>query len=632
MGRGSFDRYLSYAGATLGRRFDAGAQVLNVMNPAFAGGARGDGLTDDTAALQAALDAAAKAEVGPATTGGVVYLPPQSTYKVVGPLRLPSNATLQGAGRSSVIKMAAGTNTRLLKNANASDTNIRIRDLTLDGNRANVTPDQAGAGTSTIWMESVTGLWIEDCWLLDSALVGIQTNNCSDVFLLRNWIDHPIKFGIFVGTDSGTSTNVQLVGNTVKRSGRHGIVVDGGYGSQGSVSHVLVADNYIETSSASPDWETLSGVTGGGIGIDVEEGVEAVRILGNTCTDNANWQISVIAGQHDWPVLYATVADNTVSGGTLEGFRIDQARSLTLGGNTSNGNGREGYYLSSCSGVTMRGNVAAFNGLSGWRVTDCAHVAAEGNVARSNGRNGLTIGAVIGDTSLRMASLSGKSWTAGDSLTIAGESGLTISGTPAVQLDGTYIVGLSAGLVANHAVGITVTNSTRSNSALLHFKPSYMGFYLESTGAATLADLTLNGNACFDDDASQTQAYGFYCFSNGGDAARVRIRGNDVRNNASAGISWTSSADVLAWDNQGFATEAVSAGTETISNPATSVVVTHGLDRTPHASEINIAPTNNWTGCKAWWISASGATTFTLSVDTAPAVSMTFQWEILVRH
>jgi len=57
-------------------------------------GAKADGATDDTAALQQALDTAAK-------TGGTLYLPP-GRYLVKGSLRVPPNVTVQGAMESPV--------------------------------------------------------------------------------------------------------------------------------------------------------------------------------------------------------------------------------------------------------------------------------------------------------------------------------------------------------------------------------------------------------------------------------------------------------------------------------------------------------------------------------------------------
>jgi polygalacturonase len=69
-------------------------------------GAVGDGITDDTIAIQAALDAAATAG------GGVVYLP-AATY-VVSNLTLDTNVTLCGAGWATVLQAKAGTNGYLI--------------------------------------------------------------------------------------------------------------------------------------------------------------------------------------------------------------------------------------------------------------------------------------------------------------------------------------------------------------------------------------------------------------------------------------------------------------------------------------------------------------------------------------
>jgi len=69
-------------------------------------GAAGDGATDDTTAIQDAIDAA-EAEGSGTYNGAVVYLP-QGTYKITTALALPQGVTLQGAGNySTSIEVAA---------------------------------------------------------------------------------------------------------------------------------------------------------------------------------------------------------------------------------------------------------------------------------------------------------------------------------------------------------------------------------------------------------------------------------------------------------------------------------------------------------------------------------------------
>ena len=61
--------------------------ILNVRNTAYAGGAKGDGSTDDTAAIQAALNAA--------TAGQIVYLP-KATYLFSSVLTIPDGVGMAG--------------------------------------------------------------------------------------------------------------------------------------------------------------------------------------------------------------------------------------------------------------------------------------------------------------------------------------------------------------------------------------------------------------------------------------------------------------------------------------------------------------------------------------------------------
>ncbi len=69
-----------------------GGNVVEGVFDAKAYGAKGDAVTDDTAAIQKAMDSAAK-------TGGVVYLPP-AKYLVSGSLKVPVGVHVKGAAAS----------------------------------------------------------------------------------------------------------------------------------------------------------------------------------------------------------------------------------------------------------------------------------------------------------------------------------------------------------------------------------------------------------------------------------------------------------------------------------------------------------------------------------------------------
>ena len=94
-------------------------------DPAY--GATGDGVTDDTTALQAAVNAASAAQ-------STLYLP-AGTYIVSAPLVLPvgDGLAIAGSGWGTSIKLKAAANCFIFR-MQAADTRITLRDLTLDGN------------------------------------------------------------------------------------------------------------------------------------------------------------------------------------------------------------------------------------------------------------------------------------------------------------------------------------------------------------------------------------------------------------------------------------------------------------------------------------------------------------------
>lgn len=126
---------VGYAGRTV-------RQFLNDLANVRRFGAVGDGIADDTAAIQAAIDFAA-------TKGGAVYFP-DGTYKLtlrlaqsgggVIALSLPSKVELIGASQNgAVLKLAnnqigPGTFLRIIS-TNGRSNRCVIRNLTIDGNR-----------------------------------------------------------------------------------------------------------------------------------------------------------------------------------------------------------------------------------------------------------------------------------------------------------------------------------------------------------------------------------------------------------------------------------------------------------------------------------------------------------------
>jgi parallel beta-helix repeat protein len=106
--------------------------IINVKDAPF--NAKGDGIKDDTSAIQNAVNASK------AKGGGIVFFP-EGTY-VSNNIKLPSGVTLQGSGRGvTTIKLRnnATVYATLIESADYTTGafNLSIFDLTLDGNKSN---------------------------------------------------------------------------------------------------------------------------------------------------------------------------------------------------------------------------------------------------------------------------------------------------------------------------------------------------------------------------------------------------------------------------------------------------------------------------------------------------------------
>lgn len=146
-----FVRYMGLTGAT--------APSIQVIRDVGGKGATGDGATDDTAAIQAAIDDC------PAS-GGIVLIPP-GTYVISG-ISLPgtdgsrSNMTLLGFGAASVLKAknSFGAGTSILQLG--VTTGNKVLNLTIDGNRANQGNDTVGINMYRSSQSHVIGVTIKN--------------------------------------------------------------------------------------------------------------------------------------------------------------------------------------------------------------------------------------------------------------------------------------------------------------------------------------------------------------------------------------------------------------------------------------------------------------------------------------
>lgn len=218
---------------------DLQAQISGIARSVRDFGAVGDGIANDTAAVQAAINA-----------GGVTYFPP-GTYDVT-TLTLPSGAVLRGLGRTgttaspagqrATLRLRNGTNAALISGPSGIS-NVTIENLNFDGNKANNASGDiinlaSGAAQDTAWH-------ITDCYLDNSANDGIFIGTGRQaVQIMRTWVYRSDNNGIVVnGSDAHISnsliglsgSNAIYIGASVQHitdcdiwsSSAHGVVVDG---------------------------------------------------------------------------------------------------------------------------------------------------------------------------------------------------------------------------------------------------------------------------------------------------------------------------------------------------------------------------------------------------------------------
>ena len=225
-------------------------------------GAIGDGTTNDTSAVQAALTAVQ-------TTGGTLYFP-TGTYLIDSLGVTSSNVTLRGAGMFKSILLNSQTTGLSFVYIQAS--NVEVCDLQIDGAFAN---QSANTGTALILaLNPTTGkaqnISVHDCLVKAAGFDAIGAFN-----IIRSKIQNNIVYGYF---DSGIDivdgcTDVLVDGNSIINTGKYGIYVETNDNVTYNNNNNIVINGNTITQLAAP--------SGTGIGIGIGNHVDNIQISNN---------------------------------------------------------------------------------------------------------------------------------------------------------------------------------------------------------------------------------------------------------------------------------------------------------------------------------------------------------------
>jgi parallel beta-helix repeat protein len=366
-------------------------------------GAVGDGATDDTAAIQAAIN-----------TAVMVIFPAGYTFKVSATLSVPSNRTLYMYG--AVISLAANVNNHVFKLADGAS-NVTFLGGEINGNKSG--PNAGGHGIAT--GVTATKLRIVDVAVHDCGAYGIYTagaqasptqdliirgcrlyNNGGAGIALDNYTD---GFSITGNTSFsnggwgigaiGVMTNGTISGNTAESNGPN---------ADNFTGYNYLNDNVTISGNASKSSKN-NGMHFGGSNIvycgNTDEGAAFYGIV-HFGSDGTNVQSTsgvVMSGNHVkscggagiWlqKVTSGSLAGNTIDNAGTHGLEIDTGSNLAITGNTFANSLVHGMRVDTCSALTITGNVVYHSAAQGIDLVNTTVSTVSGNTSTGNTNYGI---------------------------------------------------------------------------------------------------------------------------------------------------------------------------------------------------------------------------------------------------
>lgn len=204
-------------------------------------GATGDGVTDDTTAIQNTIDEVSSAG------GGIVFFP-EGSYLTSSPLTLASNVYLEGVGDSSMLLNVrlegtgtAGSEIAFTSPASKGDTTISIPATGLSGEWIRIS-SVINAGSTDAGVDQLSHTSGDDSYL--SEFVQIETGNVSTADLYSGVV-FPYSNTPGTDTDGSITTSVARQITWLENSGVRNLKIIGKQGSEVQIAQLKWCRNFI---------------------------------------------------------------------------------------------------------------------------------------------------------------------------------------------------------------------------------------------------------------------------------------------------------------------------------------------------------------------------------------------------
>lgn len=485
--------------ATRLAHFEDGVAWASTAYNVLAYGATGDGTTNDTAALQAALDAGA---------GGTVVFPP-GTYSIIGALRVSSNTAIYAYGATVRQDSAGG----LLYNFKTGDSNagytgrggITVLGGTWDANAADGTSGVVTGGYDAFYFAHATSITVRDATITNvSTAHGMDLTGCDRVRVVNcnffgykdNSPDLSSQFREAIQVDLASSTsNLPLNDNTSERDvlvtgctvgpssrlGSFGRFI-GSHGTDlvsGTIRHTdirIIGNRIISTIQEGIRAESWTRaiiadnviVNPGAAGIAVTSvnstAVDSIVVTGNVIESSAGPGISVI-GLSAAPITELVITGNTTRAATGSAISVTRAPGVRIQGNQTYSSTTGGISVMLSDNAAVAHNTIRSAGAIGIFVGGCAGALVSGNLIDTTGSFGVNLAtqsAVTSTDCMVTGNLIRAATTAAVRLS-AGATGATISGNQIRKATGSTAIGVS--VVDSTVTGAVVVGNDMSGNS-----------------------------------------------------------------------------------------------------------------------------------------------------------------------